>query len=73
MAVTAGKFCVWIVWGSRAYLDPEDVPKQYVFSSQELLDAFLQGVDEAVGYLDHRCFESEKTATKFIAAKREEE
>lgn len=50
---TKEKFEVFILWGSPSYLmGANDKPSHYDFGSQEELDAFLKGVDEATGFLE---------------------
>ena len=45
-------FTVRILWGSTPELD-ERQPEQYIFDSKEELSAYLQGVDDACGWMDY--------------------
>lgn len=45
------EFTVRILWGSAP--EEDDKPMTYTFASQELLDAFMEGVDAASGWLDY--------------------
>lgn len=51
------EFSVRILWGQAP--DPEDKPHTYTFSSQELLDAFMEGVEAASGWLEYEIVENE--------------
>jgi hypothetical protein len=69
MAQKKEKFEVRIAWGSRSHRErkaekrkgeiarkagePEPQPMHYKFDTQAELDAFLKGVDDAVGYMDY--------------------
>lgn len=59
------KYEVWIVWG-KALMDT-DGPSHYSFATADELTAFLFGVGEAVGWMDHAEFESEQAAKDYIA------
>lgn len=50
MTAKRPKFRVKILWGQEH--EPGDHALSYEFDSERELDAFLYGVDEAVGWLD---------------------
>lgn len=64
-------FEVWIVWG-KALMDT-DGPSHYSFATQNELKAFLEGVNEAVGWMDHSEFETEQEGRDHINQAVEEE
>jgi hypothetical protein len=59
-----GPFGVWLVWGERP--ESADAITYYEYSSEELLNAFLHGVDEASGWLDSYQAESEEDAKRYL-------
>lgn len=53
-------FSVKIRWGSETYREEADSVSEYEFDSQQELDAFLLGVEEANGYLDYEIVEGDE-------------
>lgn len=44
-------FKTWIIWGQSP--EPGDKPTEYAFATQAELDAFLEGIEEAEGWLGY--------------------
>ncbi len=67
MEPEAEGFQVWIVWGDEAsrHVDPHLC--HYVYDSQAELNAFLEGVEAASGYLDHEQFDSLSEFHEWVA------
>jgi hypothetical protein len=54
-------FSVQILWGSHP--DPDQEPKLYEFNTKDELDTFMDGVNEASGWLDYEIVESSATTS----------
>lgn len=61
---------VWIIWGSAREGDSL-ATGEYEFDTLEELNAFLQGVGEAIGWLDHDQFDTEEEFNAAVAAEKE--
>lgn len=57
---------VWILWGSSPEIGQR--PSRYAFDTHAEMNAFLEGVNEASGWLDHEQFD---TYAEFEAYQRE--
>lgn len=55
-------FKVWICWGKD---EPTD-PRCHEFETEELLNAFLDGVNEASGWLSHEEFATQDEAIDWL-------
>lgn len=58
------KHQVFVVWGSD--LEEGDKPTPYEFNTEEELNAFVLGVDEASGYCGGAVFANEEEANSYI-------
>ena len=72
------KHKVWFVWGSEAvrdYLNWKEKPKsstdnlnlsEYEFDTEAEVNAFLEGVDAANGWLEYHQIDTQKEADKIL-------
>lgn len=62
------KFKTFVVFGSSAVIreNGENAISEYEFNTQEELDAFLYGVEEASGWLDHYTAETREKAEEYV-------
>lgn len=44
---------VWIQWGSKGWRDKDDPWHEYEFPTEMELQAFITGVEEAIGWMDY--------------------
>jgi hypothetical protein len=49
---------VWIIWGSQP--EPGTRPTRYEFETHAELDAFLDGVEAASGWMEYRVQDDDK-------------
>jgi hypothetical protein len=64
----SGNHEVWIQWGTSGVN-----VSHYEFPTLSELNAFLTGVSDAVGYLDHKQFDTEEELQDFLAAEAAED
>ena len=62
---------VFVLWGSDEVIldNPDEAPAEYKFNTQEELDAFVLGVQEAMKSLEkdaYNFFDSEQEADEFV-------
>lgn len=53
---------VEIMWGLGLAREEDDKPKRYQFATRELLNAFMEGVEETSGWLEHEVLEDSRDA-----------
>jgi hypothetical protein len=63
------KFTTWIVVGSNSSIQDmkEDAIKEYVFDTQAELNAFLEGINAAEGWLEVSYYNNEQEAKEHVA------
>lgn len=66
---TAPQHSVWICWVSME----KTPPQRYDFDTLEQLNAFMEGVDQASGYLDFEQFDTEAEASAAYASQENQE
>jgi hypothetical protein len=60
------KFKTYIIWGSHFEEEHAKNPCEYSFDTKAELDAFLQGVDAANGWMEYQTFDSKKEHSKWF-------
>jgi hypothetical protein len=66
-----GTYETWIVWGSQR--DPSDHPSHYSYDTEALLSAFMDGVEEASGWMKYEQFDTEPEAVEHIKTRLDED
>lgn len=71
----ASKHRVWIVWGSPSSVAETEgeTLEEYEFDTAAELAAFLKGVDEADGWLEHHQCNTKEEADDYVAECKKDE
>lgn len=55
------QFFVKIIWGSESWREENPTPCEYSFDTEAELNAFMEGVDAASGYMDYEVVDDSET------------
>jgi|GEM_PF-5855188 hypothetical protein len=61
------KHTVWILWGATAELRKRELVEEHIFDTLAELNAFMLGVDTAMGYEDFTQFDSPSEVEEYFA------